>query len=296
MHINIEGLQALLKVAELGNFREAADALFISQSALSRRISKLEQHLSVRLLNRTTRRVQLTAIGRNFIPQARRLVEELETSLNSLRTIGKHGAGQVVVACIPSAAIGLLPSIVSRYSALYPHNRIRILDVHVNDVAQAVAAGEAHFGISVANADRYELEAEPLMVDPFIVVCHRECTLATKKKVKWAELSSQHVIAAGRLDGNRALLDFGLPARVLRQHWLYEVQQSFFTGFALAAQGVGVVVAPRLAMPSENRLLVSRPLVDPVVSRRIVLIRRHKLRLSPAAQEFLALLRKHAAH
>jgi DNA-binding transcriptional LysR family regulator len=77
MNIDTHGLQAFARIAELGTFHKAAQALHLSQSALSRRISKLEEELGVRLLDRTTRKVRLTAVGRDFLPQARRLIEEL---------------------------------------------------------------------------------------------------------------------------------------------------------------------------------------------------------------------------
>jgi len=64
MNLDVHGLQAFARIAELGTFQKAAKALFLSQSALSRRISKLEADLGVRLLDRTTRRVRLSAVGR----------------------------------------------------------------------------------------------------------------------------------------------------------------------------------------------------------------------------------------
>ena len=90
MNIDIHGLQAFARIAELGTFHKAAQALHLSQSALSRRISKLEEELGVRLLDRTTRKVRLTAVGRDFLPQARRLIEDLENSLAGLRDMAKR--------------------------------------------------------------------------------------------------------------------------------------------------------------------------------------------------------------
>ena len=75
--IDIDGIQAFVLVADLGGFSKAADQLHLTQTALTRRIQKLEAYLSVRLLDRTTRSVHLTAVGREFLPQARRLVNEM---------------------------------------------------------------------------------------------------------------------------------------------------------------------------------------------------------------------------
>ncbi|MFO0254825.1 MAG: LysR family transcriptional regulator [Betaproteobacteria bacterium] len=291
MNLDIPGLQAFARIAELGSFHQAAEALHLSQSALSRRISKLEQGLGVRLLDRTTRKVRLTAVGRDFLPQARRLIEELAQSLDGLRDMAKRGAGQVSVACVPTAAFTVLPPVIRDYSAKHPDNRIRILDLHANEVLQAVQGGDAEFGLTLSGADAPEIEAEALFEDPFVLACHPDHLLARRKTVKWAELEQHRVITVGRLSGNRALLDFGLPGNLPRQRWTYEVQHSFSTGLALALAGIGVIAVPELALAGQrDARLVSRPLVEPRLTRTLAVIRRRGVTLSPAAQEFLVML------
>lgn len=293
MNLDVHGLQAFARIAELGTFHKAAQALFLSQSALSRRISKLEADLGVRLLDRTTRRVRLTAVGRDFLPQARRLIEELETSIAGLRDMAKLGSGQVALACVPTAAIHVLPPVIRDYSAKHPDNRIRILDVHANEVLQAVLGGEAEFGLTLSGADTPELETEALFDDPFVLACHRDHALAKKKTVKWADLEQHRVITVGRLSGNRALLDFGLPGNLPQQRWTYEVQHSFSTGLGLVEAGIGVIAVPMLALAGrKDSRLVSRPLMEPKLTRTLAVIRRRGVTLSPAAQEFLAMLKK----
>jgi DNA-binding transcriptional LysR family regulator len=293
MNLDIPGLQAFARIAELGSFHQAAEALHLSQSALSRRISKLEQGLGVRLLDRTTRKVRLTAVGRDFLPQARRLIEELEQALTGLRDMAARGAGQVTVACVPTAALQVLPPVICDYSAKHPDNRIRILDVHANEVLQAVQGGEAEFGLTLSGADAPEIEAEPLFDDPFVLACRADHVLAKKKTVKWAELAQHRVITVGRLSGNRALLDFGLPSGLPQQRWTYEVQHSFWTGLGMVEAGIGVIAVPMLALAGRvDSRLVSRPLVEPKLTRTLTVIRRRGVTLSPAAQEFLAMLKK----
>jgi len=293
MNLDVHGLQAFARIAELGSFQKAAQALHLSQSALSRRISKLETDLGVRLLDRTTRRVRLTAVGRDFLPQARRLIEELESSIAGLRDMAKHGSGQVTLACVPTAAMHILPPVIRDYGVRHPDNRIRILDVHANEVLQAVLRGEAEFGLTLSGADEPEIETEALFDDPFVLACHRDHALAKRKTVKWAELAQHRVITVGRMSGNRALLDFGLPAHLPQQRWTYEVQHSFSTGLGLVEAGIGVIAVPMLALAGrKDSKLVSRPLVEPKLTRTLVVIRRKGVTLSPAAQEFLAMLKK----
>jgi DNA-binding transcriptional LysR family regulator len=240
--------------------------------------------------------VRLTAVGRDFLPQARRLIEELESSIAGLRDMAKHGSGQVTLACVPTAAMHILPPVIRDYGVKHPDNRIRILDVHANEVLQAVLRGEAEFGLTLSGPDEPEIETEALFEDPFVLACHRDHALAKRKTVKWAELAQHRVITVGRMSGNRALLDFGLPGNLPQQRWTYEVQHSFSTGLGLVEAGIGVIAVPMLALAGrKDARLVSRPLVEPKLTRTLAVIRRRGVTLSPAAQDFLAILRKRGA-
>jgi DNA-binding transcriptional LysR family regulator len=295
MNFDVEGLRAFIAVAETGSFHLAADGLFVSHSALSRRVSRLEGYLGVRLLERTTRRVELTTVGQNFLPQARALVEGLETSFNHLRKIAKHGAGEITLASLPSAGVGILPTILCRYAQTHPENRVRVLDMSARDVFKAVISGEAELGVTLSDISDERAEKETLMHDRFLLACHRKHPLAALKEVPWQKLAGHRVIAPGLIEGNRPLLDEGMPGKVLRENWYYEIQR-FSTGLALAEAGAGVAVLPGMAISAyAHRDLVCRSLIQPAVSRNIVIVRRRGASLSPAAAELRDLLREHAA-
>ncbi|TAZ26856.1 LysR family transcriptional regulator, partial (plasmid) [Rhizobium ruizarguesonis] len=92
MSINCEilDLRAFLSVVELENFHRSAEALNLSQPALSRRIQKLELAIGAPLLERTTRHVSTTALGAELIPLVRRMLEEFDTSLFAVRDVGSQ--------------------------------------------------------------------------------------------------------------------------------------------------------------------------------------------------------------
>src|SRR5262245_27432748 len=134
MKIDTLGVQAFIALADQGSFSRAAKDLHITQTALSRRLQNLESFLGVRLAERTTRSVSLTPIGRNFLPQARRLLADLGTALVEIRETGKALRGDVTIACVPTVGVHYLPRILQQYAALHPENRIRILDHASSDV------------------------------------------------------------------------------------------------------------------------------------------------------------------
>src|SRR3954454_7788655 len=131
MNFELVDLRAFIAVADLGSFNRAAKALTLSQPALSRRIQKLEESLGAPLLERSTRHVALTMVGRDFISKVRRFLDEFETSVLSIRDLGARSGGLVSIASVPTAVFYFLPRAISRFSAAYP--RIRILDVSANE-------------------------------------------------------------------------------------------------------------------------------------------------------------------
>src|SRR6476661_7657834 len=99
IHFDLGDLQAFAAVAETGNFRRAAEMVHISQPAFSRRIDKLESALGVRLLDRNTRRVELTAVGRDFARKTRQLLDDLDATLLGIQEVAATRMGEVTVAC-----------------------------------------------------------------------------------------------------------------------------------------------------------------------------------------------------
>src|SRR5689334_16940935 len=111
MNFDLADLRAFVAVVKLRSFRAAAAELHLSQPALSRRIGKLERALGVRLLKRTTRKVDVTGTGREFSARAERVLNGLEESLLGMRDVARRVTGEITLACMPSAIRYFLPGI-----------------------------------------------------------------------------------------------------------------------------------------------------------------------------------------
>ena len=290
INFDLNDLLSFRAVAELGNFRKAAESVNISQPAFSRRIDKLEQALGVRLLERTTRKVSLTAVGRDFARKVEQLLEDLDNTLLGIRGVAATRMGEVTVACVPSTVYYYLSQVISRYRQRYPKIRIRLLDAGANAVLAAVASGDADFGLNFIGGQEADIEFTPLLEERFVAACRRDHPLAGKRQVAWAELSDHDFISVGKSSGNRLLLDQALAGVPGRPHSLYEAEH-VTTLLGLVEAGLGVAAVPAMAMPGpDHPLLVSVPLVAPVVSRKVGLIRRRGRALSPAAQQLYGFL------
>jgi DNA-binding transcriptional LysR family regulator len=292
MSINFEALdlRAFVAVVDLEGFHRAAEALNLSQPALSRRIQRLEAAVGAALLERTTRRVALTTVGREFLPLVRRMLDEFDSSLFAMRELGQQRGGQIALACVPTAAFYFLPSVIARFKEQYPNIRFRILDLSANEGLESVARGEVEFGINLLGGSDPELSFEPLLEDPFVLACRRDHPLAARPSLTWSDLEGQPLVAVSRTSGNRIMLDAALVRAGVRLSWSYEVTH-LSTSLGLVEAGLGISVLPRLATPQdEHPIIVTRPIGDPDVSRTIGVVRRRGSRLAPAAERFLEML------
>ena len=285
MNFDLPDLRAFVAVAKLGSFRAAADELHLSQPALSRRIEKLEAALGVRLFHRTTRKVDMTTVGREFSHRANELLNSLEQSLMGIRDVAAQVSGEVTLACIPSAVRYFLPGILMAYHQRYPRIMVRIIDQGANEVLTTLLRNEADFGLNYIGTQEPDLEFKPILKESFVVACRPEHPLARKKKVTWDELSAHDYMSVTKDSGNRFLLDLALTDNPKRPRWYCEAQH-VSTLVSLVEAGMGVAAVPRLSMPPDGHpTLVSVPLVNPVITRTVGLIRRRGRPLSPAAQQ-----------
>ena len=293
MNVDILGLEAFLAIAQHGQFTKAARALHITQTALTRRLQHFEQALGVPLVERTTRSVALTPLGESFLPQARRLLGELTAALVEIRETGRAERGDVAIACVPTVGIQYLPRVIQAYAERHPGNRIQIYDHASSGVIDTVLQRQVEFGITVATAQHADLIAHPLLEDRFVLICRKDHPLAQRKRIAWRTLEGHPLVFVGAESGNRPLLDDALANEqpALRVH--YEVQRSS-TAVGLVAAGVAAAVVPELAIQRgaypDVRVV---PLLDPVVSRSLVVVTRAGAQLSPAASALFELLVQH---
>lgn len=288
MNFDLADLRGFLAVADLGSFRAAAESLHLSQSAVSRRVDKLEEALGVDLFVRTTRRVELTTIGRTFVHKARAVMNELESALLGIADFAERISGEVTVACVPSAVGYFLPAVIGDFHRLHPRIRVRLIDESSADILLAVANGEADLGLTYIGTQEPDIEFEPLLDDPFVVACPREHALAGRKRLTWAELAQHDYVSLAQGSGNRFLLDQALAHVEHKPEWFCEVRHVPAL-VSLVEAGLGLGVVPRLAMPPRSRL-VSIALEEPTLSRTIGIIRRRGRPLRAGPELFRQLL------
>ena len=280
-------------MAEFSSFVKAAEQLHLTQTALTRRIQKLEGLLDTRLLDRTTRKVELTATGRDFLPQARHLVLDATRTLARVRDKAQASGGHFTLACVPSLTTHVLPELIRTYAQQSPGNTLRLLDASSHDVRAAVLDGQAELGIAINGEPHAELQEVALFEDPLTLLCPTPHALQDRRTVSWTDLQSVDLIVVSSFMATRMFLDYQLGQRGIRLSGHYEVQHHA-TAINLVAAGVGCAILPSSTFENGDRPhVVKIPLTGPVVKRRVTLRRRKQPSLSLAAENFHQLTLTH---
>lgn len=292
MNVTLRQLQAFRAVAELGSFREAAARLHLSQPALSAAVRKLEFVLDVRLFDRTTRRLALTAEGQELLRLASRLIEEFDAVTGNLRDYLARRRGRIVVAALPSLAALTLPRALARLKRLHPGIDVAIRDTLHDEIQELVESGRADLGLTVAPADERAFTFAPMLVDRFVMLCRHDHPLARRRSISWQQmLKSSPMVSMSRTSSVRqhieaACAQAGIDAR----GGGYDAAHLATVG-ALVREGLGVAALPSSTTPLLAFAgLAEVPLHSPRIERTMGMIRRAGRSPSVAAQALIELL------
>lgn len=282
MNISTRQLRAFLALAGERNFTRAAAACHLSQPAFSALIHQMETALGVRLFERSTRQVALSAEGEAFEHSARRLLAEFDAALGDLRARAARERGRVAIALLPSLAADWLPQVLAEFHAQHPGIELAVLDVLSEPCIEAVRSGRADFALAATRADTPELRAEPFCNDGFHLVCPVGHPLATQRQLRPRDLAAWPFIHLSRTSSVRQYIDAATYPQPLPS--VLEVEQ-LATVAGLVRAGLGVSVVPALALYQfRSPSLVVRALNWPGLARQLFLVRRRDRGLSLAAQ------------
>lgn len=285
INFDLQQLQAFVAVADKGSFRTAAEHIKLSAPALGRRVAKLEDILGARLFTRSTRDVRLTRVGEAFLERARAALDDLESAVLGIHEISARHAGRISIACVPSAATTFMPSAIKTFCERMPRVRIRVIDEGMNEVAAAVASGDADFAFGFPGTADAALQFEPLWRDPYVLALRRDHPLARRRGVKIADVNSEAWLSVAHTSRNRQVLDdyFSAQGRA-PQAWLEVAHVA--TLLAMVEAGLGVGIVPSLSLPQRHPTIVGVKLLDIEAARHIGLLTPESRKLTPVAQRF----------
>jgi DNA-binding transcriptional LysR family regulator len=291
-NLTIKHYRAFVAVAQSGSFRAAATELHVSQPALSVTIRQMEEILRMVLFDRTTRHVQLTALGADFVPMAERVVKDFDAAASDIQNLAFRRRGRVIVACLPSISFCFMPTILKRFKERQPDIAVQILDDATNDMMVRIARNQADFGICSHWRVDAELKFIPIVEDAYVAVLPRGNPLAKKQVLRWKEIIGGPFVAMAPGSHTRELMDTALARKKLTAQPFYVASQvQTIVGMVEAGMGIAALPAKTLVPDAATRV-ATRRLVDPVASRVIGVAISRQRPVPPAAQTFMDVCRE----
>lgn len=288
---SLRDLEVFVVLVETGSFRKTATLVHLSQSAVSGVMTRLEAALGARLLDRTTRHVQLNEVGAAFHEQAVRLLGQAHQANDVVQSLQQLQRGQVRMATLPSLAATVLPAVMGQFAARYPLVDLQLFDVLSGPAFDLVREGKADFALTAANPEYADLAYRELFSDVFVLLLPTGHPLANSQApVTWmAAMDHVHISmplpTSVRQYANQAHMAHG---RVFQPHYELEHIASIH---ALVRAGLGIAALPQRAADFVSQAgLTMRPLVEPEVRRPIGLVTPKGKTLSPASAAMIELL------
>lgn len=168
--MELRHLRYLIAVAEHGNFTRAAEALHVSQPALSQQVLQMEERLGVALLDRSGRSVTVTDAGQAYIAHARRALAELESGRRAIHDVHDLSRGLVRLAMTPTFTAYLAGPLVAAFRARFPGITLTVHEMSMDTIAAAVKADEVDLGIAFEPARAADIDCLPVFAETLSAV------------------------------------------------------------------------------------------------------------------------------
>jgi DNA-binding transcriptional LysR family regulator len=294
--LDVKRLNILREVAQRNSFSAAADALYLSQSAVSQQIATLEREVGMQLLDRTREGPKLTDAGRVLVRHAEAAIARLEEAERDIAAIAGLEGGELRIASFPTASATILVEAVSDFHNRYPDVKLTVADAEPEESLPRLRAGELDLALtfdypSVPKVTERDLDRKLILTESMYVTLPSEHPLADRSVVPLAELS-QMTWLCGSLPSTcgevvlSACRSAGFEPEVGFESDDYHVMQGFI--FA----GLGTTLLPDLAVPTLREGLVVRPTDPPAPQRRVWAAVRAEGARSPATQAMLGILQE----
>lgn len=289
-------LKSFVVVAELMNFRLAAEALGRTQPAITAQLLQLEAYLGQALLERTTRTIRLTPAGEYLLERAKRLLAQTDQLITDVRLTRYTVKNQILLALAPTIAANLIPGSLANFEKSNPAVRVLISEHLGPEMFLALQNRDVEFGLGPYRITPQGLVFRTLFQQPFYLIVHKRHPLGGRKRVNLRDLVDLQLLCAAPGTTAREVLDHALMSQGVIVQPRYEALQ-YQTLFDLAATHLGATV-----MPVVNRELLDAmglaaiPFDDFPMQRAIGLLTREGEELSANSKALLAALLEEASN
>jgi molybdate transport repressor ModE-like protein len=295
--LDVKRLKVLREVAAQGSFSAAAESLGYTQSAVSQQIAALEREAGSTLIERNPRGLRLTDAGEALVRHADKILTRLAEAEAELEAIAGLRGGRLRLATFPTAGATLVPRAIREFNQRHPDVELTLTDLEPHESLPLLKAGELDL-ILVEDTDvrdDEDVELVPLLDDPLYLVLPIGHRLASKERVRMADLADESWIQSTVTCPCRRHVHNACAAAGFEPRGTYE-SDDFQVVQGLIAAGVGIALIPALGLVSERSDVVIRPIAPKPPARKILAAAPANGYRAPAVTEMLEILQASATH
>ena len=291
--MNTRQMQYAVELAKDRNFSQTAERLGITQPALSKHILALEKDLGVKLFDRSTSPMSLTAAGEHFVRQALELLFREDQMLRSMEAYKNGESGRLVIGISPFRSQYIIPQVVRQVRERYPDVEVMLCEPASDQLRREAAEGKYDFAIVNLPVDETILDVIPLEADAMVLSVPAALAkgLPQDDVVDLSICADLPFVTVGQPLEMRRQFDAACTAAQFRPQIAAEVG-SLTSAWAMCRAGVGATLLPRqfVCHSERNGNVVLYALKQPMQTRQPVIVTRRGQYLSPYAEYAIHLL------
>ncbi|ERP86616.1 LysR family transcriptional regulator [Alcanivorax sp. P2S70] len=287
--IDTPTLTAFMAVAETGSFSAAAERLFITQPAISKRIALLEQQLDARLFDRVGRQIKLTEAGNALMPRARQVLMDVEDMARAIHDLSGEVSGKLRIGTSHHIGLHRLPPVLRQFSRDYPKVTLDIHFIDSEEAWEGVLHGELEMGVvTLPPQPDNRLQSDVIWTDPLVFMCAPEHPLARQEHLTLEALTGHSAILPSPVTFTR-----GIVEKLFNEHNL-KLDIAMSTNYLetihmMVSIGLGWSVLPATMV---DQSVVQLPVEAPLPERELGVVTHPARSQSNAAKAFLKALRQ----
>jgi DNA-binding transcriptional LysR family regulator len=283
--MDLDALLAFVTVVNERSFSRAAEAMHLTQPAISKRIQNLESKLNVRLFDRLQREIMLTEAGEALLPHALNILHDFDNAKQAIQDVGAKIQGRLRIVASHHIGLHRLPIILREFSADHPKVDLQLNFLDSESAYSLLQENSADLAfITIPHEMRAEFKCHLTWQDPMSFVCGKEHKLTALQTVLPKDLAKHNAILP-----SQSTLTYRIVEKVFREHKL-KLHAKIPTNYLetmkmLASVGMGWSVLPNTMIDNELAIL---PVERPSISRQLGAVSYRKKQLGYAAKAFVA--------
>ncbi|PJI08549.1 MULTISPECIES: LysR family transcriptional regulator [Clostridium] len=284
--MNLQQLQYFKKVSETKNFSAAADELSVTQPALSKAISKLENELGVTLFERNGRTIELSRFGKSFLRHASSALLEIETGINELKIMINKDKDIISIASTYCIGTYFLPFIISNFLSSYPEAKFQFSNESASQILKHIRDKKICLGFydEVKAISNYpEIESVPIKKENYVLIVPKNHTLSNKTEVSLKDLKNESFIVYCDKDSNNKKLSYAEFINYTPKISIEPNEASMLGG--LVAAGAGITIVPNSPLINTNTVSIIK-IKEDIGYKTIYMGWLKSLKLSPTTKKF----------